>query len=74
MRRTLPGKSKPSDIEITWAPSWTAHWMPAKIMSELPLPLSLSTFPISTLDTLRAMPMRFPSTSLPKIVPAQWVP
>jgi hypothetical protein len=70
----MPGKLKPSDMEITWAPFWAAHWIPRKIMSESPWPLSSSTLPISALVTPRATPIRRPFTSRPKIVPAQCVP
>jgi hypothetical protein len=62
------------DIETTDAPSATAHWMPRKIMSEVPLPSSPSTFPINARETPGATPIRVPSTSRPKTVPAQWVP
>ncbi len=62
------------DIEITDAPSWTAHWIPRKIMFESPLPSSPRTLPISARETPGATPMRVPSTSRPKIVPAQCVP
>ena len=59
---------------MTFAPFWTAHWIARKIMSESPDPSEPSTLPISAFDTPRATPMRCPSTSRPKTVPAQCVP
>ncbi len=63
----------PSDIEMTLAPSSTAQLM-ARTIASLPPPSPPSTLPISAFFTPRATPMRVPSTSRPKIVPAQCVP
>ena len=48
--------------------------MPRKIISDEPPPSSPRTFPISAFLTPRAIPMRLPSTSRPKMVPAQCEP
>lgn len=71
---TSPGKSKPRDMEMTCAWLSSAHWRPRKIISESPAPSSPSTLPISARVTPGATPIRVPSTSRPKTVPAQCVP
>ena len=63
----------PSDIEMTWAPWSTAHWMALTISSLAP-PFAPRTLPMKALVTPGATPMRVFCTSRPKIVPAQCVP
>ena len=48
--------------------------MPRKIISDEPPPSPPRTFPISAFRTPRAIPIRLPSTSRPKMVPAQCDP
>ncbi len=73
-RCTMPGKSNPSDMEITCAPWRSAHSIPRSSPSVSPLPSSASTLPITARVTPGATPILVPSTARPKIVPAQWVP
>ena len=63
----------PSDMEMTCAPSSRAQWMARARVAEEPPP-SPSTLPMRARLMLRATPMRVPATSLPKMVPAQWLP
>ena len=59
---------------MTLAPRSAAHCSPRNAISDDPAPAPLSTFPINTLFTPLAIPIRLLSTSRPKIVPQQCVP
>ena len=66
------GVDKPDFLAVVGTEPDTPEY--GKIISELPPPSFPSTFPINALFTPRAMPMRVPLTSRPKMVPAQCVP
>ncbi len=65
----------PSDMEMTWAPFWTAHWMPLMMLLFWPEP----SLP-STLATIRlasgATPLYWPleAAPVPAMVLDTWVP